>query len=323
MKAVVQTRYGTPQVMRLQDVATPAIGTDEVLVRVRAASVNPPDWAGVHGLPYIVRLAFGLRRPVPAIRGTDLAGTVQALGANVTRLAVGDEVFGVGVGSFAEYAVAKAAQLVPKPACIGFEQAAATGMAALTALQALRDSGQIKAGQRVLVVGAGGGIGSFAVQIAKAFGAQVTGVCSASKQALVRSLGADQVIDYAREDFTQGGPRYDLILDNVLKHSLGELLRALDRRGTLVPNGGQFHKRWLASTGVLLVQAPLLSLVVPQRIRVCTERPLQGDLLALKELIEAGRLRPVVGRTFPLERAAEAIACFGEGHATGKLVITI
>ena len=270
LKAVVQTEYGTPDVMRLEDVDRPSISDNEVLVRVRAASVNPPDWAGVYGVPYIVRAAFGLRRPKLGIRGTDLAGTVEAIGGNVTRLSVGDEVFGVGSGTFAEYAVAREEHLVPKPANITFEQAAATGMAALTALQALRDAGHIRAGQKVLIVGAGGGIGTFAVQIAKSLGAHVTGVCSTSKQELVRSLGADNVIDYTREDFTQGGERYDLILDNVLRHSLSELLRALDRGGTLVPNGGQFYKRWFGSTGVLLVKAPLLSLFVPQQIRVCT-----------------------------------------------------
>ena len=322
MKAVVQTRYGTPDVMRLTDVDTPSIGADEVLVRVRAASVNPPDWAGVYGVPYIVRAAFGLRRPKLGIRGTDLAGTVEARGANVTRLSVGDEVFGVGVGTFAEYAVAKQERLVPKPAGITFEQAAGTGMAALTALQALRDAGRIQAGQKVLIVGAGGGIGTFAVQIAKSFGAHVTGVCSTSKQELVRSLGADDVIDYTAEDFTKGAERYDLILDNVLRHSLSELLRALDRRGTLVPNGGQFHKRWFGSVGVMMIKSPLLSLFVPQRIRICSERPGQEDLLVLKELVESGKLTPVVGRTYPLSQAREAISYFGEGHAEGKIVIT-
>ena len=238
--------------------------------------MNPPDWAGVYGVPYIVRTAFGLRGPKLGIRGTDLAGTVEALGANVTRLSVGDEVFGVGIGTFAEYAVAKQERLVPKPAGIAFEQAAATGMAALTALQALRDAGRIQAGQKVLVVGAGGGIGTFAVQIAKSYGARVTGVCSTSKQELVRSLGADDVIDYTAEDFTQGAERYDLILDNVLRHSLSELLRALDRRGTLVPNGGQFHKRWFGSVGVMMVKSPLLSLVVPQQIRILLRAPGAG-----------------------------------------------
>jgi NADPH:quinone reductase-like Zn-dependent oxidoreductase len=320
---VIQTRYGTPDVMRLEDVDTPSISENEVLVRVRAASVNPPDWAGVHGVPYIVRAAFGLRRPKLGIRGTDLAGTVEALGVNATRLSVGEEVFGVGVGTFAEHAVAREEHLVPKPASITFEQAAATGMAALTALQALRDAGRVRAGQKVLIVGAGGGIGTFAVQIARSFGAHVTGVCSASKQELVRSLGADNVIDYTREDFTQGEERYDLILDNVLRHSLSELLRALDRSGTLVPNGGQFHKRWLGSTGVLLVKAPLRSLTVPQQIRVCHERPGHDDLLVLRGLIESGKLMPVVGRTYPLDQAGEAVSYFGEGHAEGKVIVTL
>jgi NADPH:quinone reductase-like Zn-dependent oxidoreductase len=322
MKAAVQTEYGTPDIMRLEDVDTPSVSENEVLVRVRAASVNPPDWAGVHGVPYIVRAAFGLRRPKLGIRGTDLAGTVEAVGRNVTRVSIGNEVFGVGRGTFAEYAVAREERLVPKPTNITFEQAAALGMAALTALQALRDAGRIRAGQKVLIVGAGGGIGTFAVQIAKSTGAHVTGVCSASKQELVRSLGADNVIDYAREDFTQGAERYDLILDNVLEHSLSELLRALDRRGILVPNGGQFYKRWFGSVGVLLVKSPLHSLFVPQQIRVCTERPGRDDLLVLKALVESGRLMPVVGRTYPLDRAGEAISYFGEGHAEGKVVIT-
>jgi NADPH:quinone reductase-like Zn-dependent oxidoreductase len=323
LKAVVQTEYGPPEVMRLEDIEIPSISGNQVLVRVRAASVNPPDWAGVHGVPYIVRPAFGLRRPKLRIRGTDLAGTVEAIGGNVTGLSVGDGVFGVGVGTFAEYAIARGEHLVPKPVSITFEQAAATGMAALTALQALRDAGRVHAGQKVLIVGAGGGIGTFAVQMAKSFGAHVTGVCSTSKQELVRSLGADKVIDYTHEDFTQGEERYDLILDNVLRHSLPELLHVLDRRGTLVPNGGQFYKRWLASTGVLLFKAPLLSLFVPQQIRVFTQRTEQDDLLVLKALMESGKLVPVVGRTYPLEKVGEAISYFGEGHARGKIVITI
>ena len=323
MKAVVHTEYGTPDVMRLEDIDTPAIGDGEVLVRVRAASVNPPDWAGVHGVPSIVRAAFGLRRPKLGVRGTDLAGTVQAIGSDVTQVAVGDEVFGVGRGTFAEYAVARAEHLAPKPAGITFEQAAGAGMAALTALQALRDAGGIAAGQSVLVVGAGGGIGTFAVQIARSFGAHVTGVCSASKHELVGSLGAERVIDYAREDFTRGEERYDLILDNVLRHSLRELLRVLDRSGTLVPNGGLFHKRRLGSTGVLLIKAPLLSLFVSQRIHVCHQRNERSDLLVLRELMESGTMTPVVGRTYSLAEAPEAIRHFGEGHAEGKIVITV
>jgi NADPH:quinone reductase-like Zn-dependent oxidoreductase len=277
----------------------------------------------VHGEPYIVRLAYGVRRPRLGVRGTDLAGVVEAVGRDVTRLRAGDEVFGRGAGTFAEYAVAPQEHLVLKPAGVTFEQAAGVAMSGLTALHALRDSGGVRPGHRVLVVGAGGGVGSFAVQIAKSFGAEVTGVCSPSKLDVVRSIGADHVVDYAREDFTRSGKRYDLVLDNVLRHSLTELLRAVERTGTLVPNGGQFYKRWFASTGVLLIKGPLLSLVVPQRIRVCHEAPGQADLLVLKELMEAGKLTPLVGRTYPLSEAGEAISWFGEGHAEGKIVLTV
>jgi NADPH:quinone reductase-like Zn-dependent oxidoreductase len=311
-------------VLVLREIARPAFGDDQVLVRVRAAAVNPPDWAGVHGVPYIVRAAFGLRRPRNGVRGTDLAGTVEAVGRNVTRLRAGDEVFGRGAsGTFAEYAAAPAEHLVPKPAHVTFEQAAAVPMSGLTALQALRDAGRLKAGQEVLVVGAGGGIGTFAVQIARSMGAEVTGVCSTSKVDLVRSLGAAHVVDYTKEDFTRGPGRYDLVLDNVLQHPLSRLLGVVKPKGTLVPNGGQFYKRWIASTGVMLVQAPLLSLVVSQRIRTCNETPGQADLLVLEELLESGKVNPVVGATYPLDRTAEAIRLFGEGHARGKIVITM
>ena len=319
----MNSEYGSPDVLELKEIDRPVIEDGEVLVRVRAAAVNPPDWAGVHGEPHIVRLAFGLRRPKLGVRGTDLAGVVEAVGKDVARLRAGDEVFGRGAGTFAEYAVAPQEHLVPKPADVTFEQAAGVAMSGLTALHALRDSGGVRPGHRVLVVGAGGGVGSFAVQIAKSFGAEVTGVCGPSKLDLVRSIGADHVIDYAQEDFTRSGRRYDLVLDNVLRHSLTELLRAVERTGTLVPNGGQFHKRWFASTGVILVKGPLLSLVVPQRIRVCHEAPGQTDLLVLKELMESGKLTPVVGRTYPLDQLQEAISWFGEGHAEGKVVITL
>jgi len=324
MKAMIQDAYGPPEVLQLREVDRPGFGDDQVLVRVHAASVNPPDWAGVHGVPYIVRAAFGLRRPRNGVRGTDVAGTVEAVGARVTGLRVGDEVFGrCASGAFAEYAVAPAEHLVPKPARLTFEQAAAAPMSGLTALQALRDAGQLKTGQEVLIVGAGGGIGTFAVQIARSFGAEVTGVCSTSKLELVRSLGAAHVVDYTRQDFTRGDERYDLVLDNVLQHPLPRLLRSVKPTGTLVPNGGQFYKRWIASTGVMLVQAPLLSLVVSQRIRTCNESPCQEDLLVLKELMASGKVTPEVGATYPLSRTPEALRHFGEGHARGKVVITM
>lgn len=323
MKAVVHSVYGSAEVLQIKDIARPEIAADEVLVRVRAAAVNPADWAAVHGLPYIARLAFGLRRPRLAIRGSDMAGIVEAVGRNVTGFLVGDEVFGRGVATFAEYAVARHDLLVRKPASITFEQAAGVPMSGLTALQALRDAGGIRQGQKVLIVGAGGGVGTFAVQLARLFGAEVTGVCGPSKQALVRSLGADHVIDYTQEDVTQGEERFDLVLDNVLQHPLSQLLRIVKRRGTLVPNGGQFHKRWLASSGVLLIQAPLLSLLVSQRIRVCSEHPNRSDLLILRAWLESGTLTPVVGSTFPLSQAREAIVSIGEGHAAGKIVLTL
>jgi NADPH:quinone reductase-like Zn-dependent oxidoreductase len=323
MRAIVQDTYGSPDVMELKVIDKPVIADDEVLVRVRAAAVNPPDWAGVHGVPYIVRLAFGLRTPKSGVRGTDMAGIVQAVGKDVTRLQVGDEVFGAGTGTFAEYAAAPENTVVSKPAGITFEQASAVPMAGLTALQALRDAGRIQSGQKVLIVGAGGGIGTFAVQIAKSFGAEVTGVCSTAKLELVRSIGARHVIDYTQEDFTERDERYDLILDNVLRHSLSRLVRALSPDGTLVPNGGQFYKRWIASTGVMLVKAPLLSLFVSQQIRVCNESPNVPDLIALGALVESGKVTPVIGKAYPLSQTPDAIRHFGEGHARGKVVITV
>jgi NADPH:quinone reductase-like Zn-dependent oxidoreductase len=324
MRAVVQDRYGPPGVaLELKEIDKPSAEGDQVLVRVRAACVNPPDWPGVTGVPYIVRTAFGLSRPRNPVRGSDMAGTVEAVGPDVKGLAVGDEVFGMGAGTFAEYAVASQQHLVPKPAGITFEQAAAIPMSGLTGLQALRDVGKVQPGQKVLINGAGGGIGTFAVQIAKSFGAEVTGVCGTSKVDLVRSLGADHVIDYTREDFTEGDERYDVILDNVLNHPLSRLVRVLQPNGTLIPNAGQFYKRWIASMGVMLVKAPLLSLVVSQQIRHVNTARDQHDLLALKELVESGNVTPVVGRTFPLSETAEAIAYFGEGHARGKIVITV
>ena len=323
MKAIVQNTYGSPHLLELRDINKPVIADNEVLVGVRAAAVNPPDWAAVTGVPYIARLAFGLRKPRNVVRGSDVAGSVEAVGKNVTRLQVGDEVFGSGKGTFAEYAVAAEKNLVTKPANITFEQAAAVPMAGLVALQALRSYGKVQPGHKVLINGAGGGIGTVAIQIAKSFGAEVTGVCATTKVDLVASIGADHVIDYTQEDFTQGNERYDLILDNVCKHSLSHLRRALTPKGTLVPNGGRFDKRLLANAPVLLIEAPLMSLVVAQSIRTIKLAPNQNDWLALRELLESGKVTPFIGRTYPLSQTRQALGYFGQGHARGKLVITM
>ena len=326
MKAIVHDRYGSPDVLRLGEIERPRLDDDGVLVRVRAACVNPPDVVGLAGVPYVVRPAFGLRRPRSHVRGCDLAGVVEEVGRNVSGLRVGDEVYGdIGLqaGTFAEVAAAMPDQLAPKPAGLTFEQAAAVPMSGLTALQALRDVAGVRPGQKVLITGAGGGIGTFAVQIAKALGAEVTGVCAAGKLDLVRSLGADHVLDYTRDDFTEGAGRYDVVLDNVLRHSLTQLVRVVKRDGMLIPNGGQFWKRWLGGVGVILVKAPLLSLVVPQRIHHVTLTQKRAGLLALTELLESGRVKPVVGRTYSLSETPAAIADFAEGHARGKLVIAV
>ncbi len=323
MKGIVQDTYCSPDILEFREIDKPAIKDDEVLLRVRAASVNPPDWAGVTGVPYVARVATGLRKPRNRVRGSDVAGIVEAVGKNVTRLHVGDEVFGAGDGTFAEYAVAPEKNLVPKPANVTFEQAAAVPMAGLCALQALRDIGKVQPGQKVLITGAGGGIGTFAVQIAKMYGAEVTGVCSTDKVDLVRSIGADHVIDYTEEDFTRGDERYDFILDNVVNHSLSRLRGALARKGTLVVNGGQFKQhRWMASIGTM-VKARLMSLFVPQRLCSFLSLPNQQDLLALRELLQAGKVTPVIDRTYQLSQTPEAIGYFGEGHARGKVVIAV
>ena len=325
MKAIVQDKYGSPEVLELRDIDKPEIGDDEVLVRIRAAGVNPADWAIMSGLPYIARPVYGLRKPKNAVRGTDVAGTVEAVGTGVTRLQPGDEVFGwcSGLGgAFAEYASVSEEALALKPANLSFEQAAAVPMAGLVALQALRDHGGVRAGQKVLINGASGGIGTFAVQIAKALGAEVTGVCSTRNVEMVRSIGADHVIDYTREDFTQKDQRYDFILDNVANHSLSDLRRALTPTGTLVPNGGGFDNRWFASGG-RVISAHVLKRFVSHRLRPFLVSPKFEDLVVLKELIEAGKVTPVIDRTYPLSEASQAIGHVGEGHARGKVVITV
>jgi NADPH:quinone reductase-like Zn-dependent oxidoreductase len=324
MKAVIQDRYGSAEVLELRDIDQPEIGDGQVLVRVRAAGVNPGDWAIMSGLPYIARPApiYGLRKPKNAVRGTDVAGRVAAVGRSVTRFQPGDEVFGWCTGSLADYAAASEDALVPKPANLTFEQAAAVPMAGLVALQALRDHGNVQAGEKVLINGASGGVGTFAVQIAKSLGADVTGVCSTRNVDMVRSIGADHIIDYTREDFTQNDQRYDFILDNVSNHSLSDLRRALTPTGRLVPNGGGFGNRWFAGGG-RVISAHVLKRFVDHRLRPCSVAPKLEDLVALKELIEAGRVTPVIDRTYPLSEASQAMGQVGEGHARGKVAITV
>jgi NADPH:quinone reductase-like Zn-dependent oxidoreductase len=325
MKAVVQDAYGSPDVLELRDIDKPEIGDDEALVRVRAAGVNPADWAIMSGLPYIARPVYGLRKPKNGVRGTDVAGTVEAVGTGVTRFQPGDEVFGwcSGLGgAFAEYASVSEDALALKPANLSFEEAAAVPMAGLVALQALRDHGGVRAGHKVLINGASGGIGTFAVQIAKALGAEVTGVCSTRNVELVRSIGADHVIDYTREDFTRSGQQYDFILDNVANHSLSDLRRALAPTGTLVPNGGGFENHWFAGGG-RVISAHVLTRFVSHRLRPFLVSPKYEDLLVLKELIEVGKMTPVIDRTYLLSETTEAIGHVGGGHARGKIAVTV
>ena len=325
MKAVVQDTYGSATVLETRSIDRPEITEGEVLVRVRAAGVNLGDWAVMSGLPYIARPAYGLRKPKNAVRGTDVAGTVEAVGTGVRRFQPGDEVFGwcsaLG-GAFAEYVSVSEDALASKPANLNFEQAAAVPMAGIVALQALRDHGGVRDGQKVLINGASGGIGTFAVQIAKALGAEVTGVCSTRNVDLVRSIGADHVIDYTCEDFTQKDQRYDFILDNVANHSLSDLRRALAPTGTLVPNGGGFDNHWFAGGG-RVIGAHVLNRFVGHRLRPFLVSPKLEDLVVLKELIEAGKVTPVIDRAYPLGEAPDAIGHVGGGHARGKVTVTV
>jgi len=322
MKAMVQDTYGTAEVMELRNIDKPEIGDNEVLIRIRAAGVNPADWAIMSGLPYVARPVYGLRKPKISVRGTDVAGTVEAVGTSITRFRVGDDVYGSSKGSYAEYAAAAEDQLAPKPANLTFEQAAAVPMAGLVALQAVRDHGKVRAGQKVLINGASGGIGTFAVQIAKALGAEVTAVVSTRNLDLVRSIGADHVIDYTKEDFTQNGLQYDFILDNVSNHSLADLRRALTPTGMLVPNGGRFDKTWMASGG-RIVQGKVMFQFGTQTLGNFLVKMQHEGLLDLTELIEAGKVTPVMDRSFPLSETAHAIDHVGAGHARGKTTITM
>jgi NADPH:quinone reductase-like Zn-dependent oxidoreductase len=323
MKAIVQDSYGPADVLELRDIERPAIADDEVLVRVRAAGVDRGVWHIMTGLPYPIRLAgYGLRAPKTPVPGMDLAGVVAAVGKEVTRFRPGDEVFGIGKGTYAEYARAPENKLAPKPADLTFEQAAALAISGLTALQGLRDHGKVQPGQTVLIVGASGGVGTYAVQIAKALGAQVTGVCSTTKIDLVRSLGADHVVDYTREDFADGEHHYDVILDIGGVSSLSRLRTALTPEGTLVIVGGEGGGRWLGGADRLL-RAPLLSLFVRQQLTTLVSSENHEDMLVLKDLVEGGKVTPVVDRTYPLSEAPKAIRYVEEGHARGKVVVTV
>jgi NADPH:quinone reductase-like Zn-dependent oxidoreductase len=322
MKAMVQDIYGTAEVMELRDIDKPEIGDNEVLIRVRAAGVNPADWAIMSGLPYIARPVYGLRKPKVRVRGTDVAGVVEAVGSGVTRFQPGDEVYGSSHGSYAEYAAAAEDELARKPASLTFEQAAAVPMAGLVALQAVRDHGNVQAGQKVLINGASGGIGTFAVQIAKALGAEVTAVVSTRNMDLVRSIGADHVIDYSRDDFTKNGQHYDFILDNVSNHSLADLRRALSATGMLVPNGGRFDKTWMASGG-RIVQGKVMFQFGSQTLGNFLVKMQHEGLLDLTELIEAGKMIPVIDRTYSLGETHLALDHVGAGHARGKVVVTV
>ena len=322
MQAIVQDRYGkTADVLRLEEIDPPQIGDNDVLVGVKAASVHIGDWHVMTGLPYLLRVVgFGFRAPKARVRGMDVAGVVEAVGQNTTRFKVGNEVFGTGDGSFAEYASASEDTLALKPANLTFKQAAAVPTSAVAALQALRDAGGIKAGQHVLLVGASGGVGLYAVQIAKSFGAEVTGVCSTTKVDMVRSLGADHVIDYTQEDFTQSGHRYDLILVMGGNHSLSELKQVLRPGGTLVPVGTEGGSRLVG--GKAWIRAMLLSKLV-RHLRPLASQPNQADLQFVTELIAAGKIRPLIDKTFPLREVPEAIRYLTAGHARGKIVITV
>jgi len=322
MKAVVYTKYGSPDVLQLKEVEKPTPKDNEVLIRIHAASANAADWHLLRGDPFLLRLGYGLLKPNNTILGADIAGRVEAVGNNVTQFQPGDEVFGdisgCGLGGFAEYVSVPEHAVISKPASMTFEEAAAVPMAAVTALQGLRDKGQIQPGQKVLIHGASGGVGTFAVQIAKAFRAEVTAVCSTRKVDLVRSIGADHVIDYTQEDFTKNGQRYDLILAANGNRSMFEYKRALAPTGRYVVTGGSMAQLFQA-----MLLGPLLSTAGRQNMGNVLARPNQKDLACMKELLEAGKVIPVIDRCYPLSETAEAIRYLEAGHARGKVVITV
>jgi NADPH:quinone reductase-like Zn-dependent oxidoreductase len=322
MKAVVRDTYGSVDVLRVGDIPKPVAGEGEVLVRVVAAGVDQGVWHLMRGMPYVMRLAgFGIRAPKNPLLGYDVAGRVEAVSSDADSLRPGDEVFGTCGGSFAEYAVVRADRLAAKPDKVSFEQAAATPTSGYTALQAVRDHGKVEAGRHVLIIGAAGGVGTFAVQIAKANGAEVTGVCSTAKTEFARSIGADHVIDYTKEDFADGRSRYDVILDIAGNRPLSHLRHALTPRGTLVIVGGEDAGNWLGIRRQL--RAAALSPVVGQKLGFFIAKQRSQDLEELRKLLEAGAVRPVVDRTFPLDEVSDAISYLRGGHVRGKIVITV
>jgi NADPH:quinone reductase-like Zn-dependent oxidoreductase len=336
MKAVVQDRYGSPDALELREIDKPKVKDDEVLVRVHAASVHPDVWHAVRGLPYVLRLmGAGVLKPKIRVPGTDVGGHVESVGKNVTRLQPGDEVFGETLrshqwhngGAYAEYVAAPEESLARKPANLTFEQAAAVSTSGIIALQGVRYQGQVRAGQKVLINGAGGGVGTFAVQLAKAYGADVTGVDSTRKLEMIQSIGADHVIDYTQEDFTKGGERYDLIVDIPGSHSLSDLRRALTPRGTYVLIGHERFRdsgaRWIGRSLGRFLKALVLSPFVSQRMAPRNRKEAADPLIVLKEFIEAGKITPVIDRTYPLSEVPKAISYLEEGHAQGKIVITV
>jgi NADPH:quinone reductase-like Zn-dependent oxidoreductase len=323
MRAIVQDRYGSADVFRLEQIALPQIADNEVLVQVQAAGLDRGTWHMMAGQPYLLRiLGFGFRAPKNRVPGLDVAGTVAAVGSSVARFSPGDQVFGISRGAFAEYAAVREDKLARKPANLTFTQAAVVPISAGTALQALTDAGSVKQEQRVLIIGASGGVGSYAVQLAKAFGSEVTGVCSTAKLNLVKSLGADHVVDYTRQDFADSTNKYDLILDIAGNSTLSRLRSALTRTGTLVIVGGEEGGKWTGGFGRSL-RAPLLSLFVPQRLTMLASKERASDQERLTPLIEGGQVTPSVDRTYPLDRVPEAMRHLEAGQARGKVAITI
>ncbi|MDH3464011.1 MAG: NAD(P)-dependent alcohol dehydrogenase [Acidimicrobiia bacterium] len=322
MKAIVQRSYGLPDVLALEEIEQPAVGDNQVLIRVHAVSLNAYDWHMLRGKPYLARLMSGLRKPKQLVPGVDISGTIEAVGADVTDFKPGDEVFGPSNGGLAEYVAAGQSNYVRKPGSVTFEQAAAIPMAATTALQALRDKGDIKSGHKVLIIGASGGVGTFAVQIAKALGAEVTAVCSTGNIDAAHSLGADRVIDYTKEDFAASAERYDLIIYVAGNRSMSDCRRVLSPAGRLVAVGGDIGGNWVGP--LLMVFKPLMaSLFRRQKMATMLAKNSAADLSFVVELIEAGKVTPVIDRQYPLGEAADALAYMGEGHARGKVVVTI